>query len=74
MKTVAEWLKTEPDPDDIGQSEYRVVHEHVRDIIESADYIYSDDTESADMILASLDELMSHARDKQQSLRRWITP
>ena len=67
MKTVAEWFESEPDPKTVGASEYHVVHEHVRNIIESEDD--SQEGFVADLIDSSLNELAMYAQVMQGSLR-----
>lgn len=72
MKTVPEWFYFEPKPKNVGASEYHVVHEHVRNVIDSED----DPREShlGPLIECSLDELITYAQEMKRSLQRTFTP
>lgn len=53
-------------PDEVGESEYRTVYGHLQSVVESAN-IGGDNV--AQMVLASLDELVATARNIQRRVR-----
>lgn len=56
------------DPDNIAQSEYRVVHEHLGNLIASFEPDVTDD-EKVQIVIASLDELVGFARAAEHTFR-----
>jgi hypothetical protein len=52
-----------PDPDMIGDSAYRVLHEEIHDIVESSRYDKLSDTETLEIIVGDLDNVISWAHD-----------
>lgn len=71
MTTAREVFNGMPDPNNVGESEYRVVHEHLDSVIASAEPSMSE-AEVMETVVASLDELIEQARTTYQTFLRAI--
>lgn len=56
-------MKCFPDPDSIGQSEYRVMYEHLRETLDDCP-----EKERFELASSMLDEFESHARSMRADL------
>jgi hypothetical protein len=56
-----------PDPDDVGQSEYRAIHEHLREFLGDCP-----EDERAEMCESILEEFITHAQSMMEILDKHL--
>jgi hypothetical protein len=61
-----------PDPNTVGESAYRALHENIRDIIDSCRYEKLSATETLRIIIGDLDNIISWAHDLKDIAERHL--
>lgn len=71
MKRIYDYLDNLPDPDNVGASEYRLVHEHLKDTLSNMEYDRAwTEREAVDHLIGSLTELIENATSVIRDLER----
>lgn len=70
VNTVRDWHEGLDDPDNIGQSEYRCIHELLGDIVESTDT--ASEAENFKHMDAVLDEVIGWAKKLKGELKKYV--
>lgn len=69
---VKSFLKQLQDPNDVGMTEYRLVHELLHEIAENGELLDDDPLEVLELMVASLDELRDEVKITRRELRTHI--